>query len=588
MVNNAFGANRRFSLMFKDQWPLFIFALSIVSFVAFRSTQAVFLNYDGMALAEAAWRYSQGLGLTSSLFVEHSLDISEPAVRKVLTWWAPMAPITVGTLVKWGMSLSEAHTAYYTFWLFVLWSGWFFITARYLAGWLRLHPFVALLIAFSPWYFSPQRDIDEIVMNALIPWATVSVVLLHRDKVFYGSALAASVCFVTAIYCNQAVGLIFITLLAILAVANKPSAKLFGAATLVIAFVASWIMKKSLSAASPEYLRPTFESFTDLLSLAFKYANIIGIAPLLCITDFVLPISVTHFLTGLHEKERIPGLITIIVLLFVLCYLVFKIKKNLASGDSLSAWVFYLATILCVWPLFIITCDLFLPGEQRLGKEKPYYLTSVPAVLFLTAGVLAVLFKNSRLKTCNKLAGVFFVYMTVFTLTGLCAPVSRAGENINGYKFKKNQWMKNDDCLIQLEQHDYDLGALEEQPQGVVFSSGTAKMALANKNSKHEIRPVPLRSYWRKAYSSRPVTLYFILEEGRPPKPLGILKATTKDRSEYSPPLKELFGLPGWRMIEGEVKFCRTYSTKGIVCRKMRIYRADIPAGWRGETLFAD
>jgi hypothetical protein len=581
------AADRSRYLFLKENWPLVLFALSILSFVIFRATQSVFLNYDGMALAEAAWRYSQGLGLTSSLFVEHSQDISEPAVKKVLTWWAPMAPITVGTLVKWGMSLSEAHTAYYTFWLFVLWSGWFFITARYLADWLCSHNFVALVLAFSPWFFTPQRDIDEIAFTALIPWTAISVTLLSQGKMLSGCLLTGLLTFGCIIFCNQAVGLAFVTMMIVLAVGKGALLKLTAAISVGVAIFAGLFVKKLLSASTPEYITPTFESISGLLSLAFSYANNIGVAPLLAVTDFILPMFVTSHLTEIHNKGFLPGLITLLFFLCLLCFITLKIKKNSRLQDTRAVLVLYLTALVCLWPFFILTSDLFLPGEQRLGNEKPYYLQAVPLVLFLMPLALLCFFNNSHLRFLNKSAAVFLIYIIVFTISGLNANISRARENIFGYNFKKTQWMKHNDWLIQLQDKDYDLSALIGQPPGIVFSSGTTKMALVNKNSPHEIRPVPLRSYWRKAYTSKPVTLYFILEESKPPKPLGILKATVKDRSEYSPPLRELLALPGWRMIEGEIKFCRTHDLKGITCKEMRIYRADLPAGWRGESLFA-
>lgn len=569
--------------LLKKNWPLIALGLSALTIVTLRVSQPVALNYDGMALAETAWRFSQGKGLTCSLFMEHPQDLAQPVRYEPMTWWAPLAPLTIGWLVKLGLSLHDSHAVYYAFWMSVLWAGWILLAGKFLMPWLRLHPWCGALVALSPWFFTPLRDVDEIVVSALVPWIALAVALISNRRAIIGGLCASLLGMGLVLFCNQGTGLWAITFFVVLLVSPSWLSRTLLAGILILSLFTATAIKATITELLPAYASLMPVGAWDFIKVAWTCAHIVGLAPLLAVTEFLLPEPMSEWFSQFHRKEIFPGLVTLLVFLAAFVWYFLKWKRGVSTLKSLDGCSLFLAAVVCLWPWFILGSDVIAGGQALLGKEESYYLLYLPTILFAVICVLSAQAPSRKLIFFNRLASVLTIYVAIFTVSGVLRETSRARVNIIGYSIQPNEWMRQNRWFLQAHPEDYDLSLLRDQPAGIIYTGGTTKAALLNEDLPHSIRPVPMRSYWRSVYASEPVTLYFVLEEGKAPKPLGMLKVLYKDKSEYSPPLRELFSLPGWRQLEGEVYFYRSEAFDKPSRRTMRVYRCDLPAGWKSN-----
>ena len=517
------------------------------------------------------------MGLTSSVFIEHPLDLAAEPQYQTMTWWAPGAPLVMGFLMKAGCGQQQALKLFLLASTFAGWAGWFFIAVKFLAPYLRVNVGVALVFCISPLLFTPSRDPDEMAMWALLPWLGACVALVTSRGWLSASILAGIFCAAGIVFCHVA-ALHFAA--AVFAVCFLPVSwrrKMCALLAIVIPTGAAWFSLRWLLGGVP-YLDHEPQGFSQRLGLIFDAVGATGLAPFLGLVDRLLPSRVVVQLDDFAEQHALFGWLSLAMWLALGLAFLYLWRSRLARLTSTLSVAFFFFSVVVGLPLLLVISSASTRNLYIFSREEGYYYALLPVWVFVLFLVMAASDIGGRLRLAmNCVFLLFAAYVSLFYLTGFAAPVSKAKSNIIGYSYAGDELAAGRKNFAQAIFGDMELDALEGEPAGIVYSQHPQHYSLIHGMEKFDFRGGPLRSFWRQAHTSKAVTIYFILPEDVPPMPLGHLLSTVADRSEHLP-IPELKNLPGWRPLEGVVM------EVGV---PLRIYRADLPAGWRASELFS-
>ncbi len=527
-----------------------------------------------MAQVETAWRWSNGLGFTSSLFIKHPDDLAATLEYQKMTWWAPGAPAVMGLLLRAGLSLEWAYKIYMLSTIIIGWMGWLLLAKRYLADYLCRFFWAGVLFCVLPLQMTPLRDPDEMAGWAVLPWLGLAVASLYSNRwllvAFILGILSAVSLFFWYHSLHYLAVVVFVT--AMLQIDWRKR-------IVSIIFVASpaglvWVLLQLWSGSGISYLQNSQAGFIEQVRLFLEAVASTGIAPLIGLIYRFLPSQLVIIIDSWSDNQWWLGWIWMIIWLVIIFFFLKWYLRRTKEEAKLAANKLFFISVVITLPLFLIGASISVMNYHVYSEQLMYYYSLYPTWIF--AGLLFA--SNFQKQRCMINIGVivlanFFVILSVIAMFPQPS-VFRA--NLLGYSYEGDHLARQRISFIQPNYRDMLLEDLRDCARGIVFTQHPQHYALIYQDSAHSFRPPPFREYWKRCYTSAPVTVYFIFPEGTAPLPSKHFMFTVRDRTEHEP-MTELTKLPGWQRLDGKVWELGSPQV---------IYRADIPAGWRGEELF--
>jgi hypothetical protein len=143
--------------------------------VAARTIAPFEVGKDQALQLEAAMRLVHGKGLTYTYDTKLAVyDISQAPAARALTWWPPIFSLVAAGLIKLNLPLSTALKLIYVPITMMGWIGWAIIAAAFLAAPLRVAgkriPLGFVIAAVSPIFFTLSWGGTDIILWAGIPY----------------------------------------------------------------------------------------------------------------------------------------------------------------------------------------------------------------------------------------------------------------------------------------------------------------------------------------------------------------------------------------------------------------------------------
>jgi len=146
-----------------------------------RLTTAFEIGIDQAVQLEAAERLIRGLGLTSTYFGSHPLDLAQPTTAEYLTWFPPAFSIVMGGFLAMGIPLLTSLKTLYFVTTVIGWLGWAMVANRLFAPYVgageRLPSSVAIVAVMAPVFLTPSWSGTDVFLWAATPYV---VLLLLR------------------------------------------------------------------------------------------------------------------------------------------------------------------------------------------------------------------------------------------------------------------------------------------------------------------------------------------------------------------------------------------------------------------------
>ena len=559
---------------FSKNWFLVCALASVLVVVATRMALPVLLENDSPVIFECAWRWSLGLGLTSSLFIEHPLNLADEPIYPTLTWWAPGAPLTLGLLLKLGFEQELSYRIYMLGTVLIGWAGWLAIARKYLSEFLSKNIFAGLIFSLLPLHFTPMRDPDEMAGWALLPWIAYSFAGILSTKWLVASVICGILSAVSIFYRNSCLHYVAVASFSMLflPVTWKKKLLLFfiicGPSTLM------WLTLDAIVDIAAEYLNSEPDSWTKKLFLFSDAMFHAGLVPILSIVYQLLPGNLSRDI-----KEYSDGYVDLVWINWFIwtalaVFIFSSCLKLRIRYPQLASLVFLLFSLVISFPLFLALVTISIDNSYYLTRNVMYY--NILSVCWFFIGIILIASIPKQGNIINFLTKIFSIYLIILSALALFSNTSKARKNIIGYHYKAKKFGNERLSFFLISRTELQTNIFREIPPGIVYTETPYYYTMLFPELGHKFRPLPYRTVWQKIYASKPVILYFITQEDSMPVPPDIFRVTARGKNNMAP-IHELKLLPGWTRLPG------TFKQHGKTCV---LYRADIPAGWRGESLF--
>ena len=560
--------------LLRNHWFLLLAICSLFIVVVTRIIFPAFIRSDGPTIFEAGLRWSMGQGLTSSLFIEHPLNLADEPIYPTLTWWAPGAPLTLGLLLKLGFGQELSYRIYMLGTVLIGWAGWLAIARKYLSEFLSKNIFAGLIFSLLPLHFTPMRDPDEMAGWALLPWALFFIPQILSQSWLRAALLAGLLCALSVFYRYSAVQHVAVAVFTVLWFPTPWKRKLISSLLILLPTVFVWIGMRYTLGQQATYLQHEEVSLNEYLKLAFDAIGQTGVMPLLAIFSAIVPRDLFLQIEAFSDAQTHLGWLTFAIWAAFGVGVITIYLRSQSKHPIVMAVFLFLAVLLLSLPVFLLLPTVKTHNSYYFVKNVNYYTLVSPSWFYLFFTLLSI-FKNKSMFV-KVISGIFVSYLLYFSATPLFSKKSTARFNIIGYHYNARKFSKERISFLASSHLDLRLELMDGQPPGIFYAGDPDKFSPIHQHRSLSFRGLPSREEWKQIYASKPVTIYVVVREGEEPQPPKILSAT-KDLKNKDNTIPELKNLPGWRKLEGHI----LQSGK-----RLFVYRADIPAGWRGESLF--
>jgi hypothetical protein len=504
--------------------------------VAARTVAPFEVGKDQASQLEAAHNLVEGRGLTTTEVHSPSFDISVTPKPKHLTWWPPGFTLIVALFLEMGLPLLVSLKLIYALVTMIGWIGWGVIASRLLTEPMRIagkaYP-VHLLIATSlPIFFTLSWDGTDILMWAGIPFVLL-LLIQQAGKASYVSLVASGLLF-GALYAIRYASL-FLALVALLTLLQvrwpdyRSSLKRFAiflVASFIIILPTYLYAKLYAAGVSGISDRATLTRLTSGLSIVID-----GIFQKLPMT--------AHMILGSPLPDQILFQLNSPAVLYVagLCCLGIMVTMPfiLIRTRRAEGKMFQNDLALSVWllPISLLAFLIAINFAVRLGLVgvRRYYepLAICGLLIFYQLATVRV---TRRVFTYASRGVVlaFLFYVCVF-LPGLAFLPERSGRLVktvlgfvpqNNAKYKGTSYHISYPSFVIYSNKESGKQKLRElakaDPEAIFFVEEYAYFVYDN---FCEGGPVPgetlrlfsLPEYWAKAYTSRPVRVFWVVNE---------------------------------------------------------------------------
>ena len=554
-------------------------SLTILLFV--RSCSHIFFDYDSIVLLECAQRWANGKGLTTSLVVHHPQDISAEPQHPLLRWWAPGIALVIGLLLKTGLSLEAAAKIGYLVPVFLGWLGWLLLIQKHILAQSQIQWYHTIIVIFAPLLLILPLDLDENTLWACIPWAGMIASRFVGTHLFRSCFLYGLLCGIAVVFCHQSYVLVLAGGIVLLSLNKSLLTKVTAGSVLLAPVVLTRIPLSLFGFATPEYLKVAPSHLMHLAQNIYQIFEHLGIKPLIGLLGIAFPNSILLPIDQLTQQIPYLGYFTtaLLVLSAVACYVLYQKSKPSLSGKEhvflyFSA-VFYgyllqlfLLTIICGYNYYFLN---FLQYYRNLSALTLFLF------LFLT---LQILNKTPSLrKLSNGICTITAVYVVVWLVTGLVQEYSDLKTRVVGYSYPGQEELRYRKSLAEIRPGDLNLPINQIPKNAIVYSYVSSYLSIKYPDAHFSIRPFPTKTQWRNSYTSKELVLYFITENADSITANYFINKFQGVPDEELYLTKEFQRMPELSLLNARLPFNNKHCL---------LFRARLPNGWRGESLFAE
>jgi hypothetical protein len=514
--------------------------LSAVLVVATRVIAPFEVGRDQSLQLEAAYRLVEGLGLTSSRYVDQPLDLTLAPQPRWLTSWPPGFSLLIAAPLWLGASLLVSLRVIYAAATLAGWGGWALLASQLLAGPVgggsRGKLLLTYTAAFAPLFVTPVWHGTDLFLWAGVPWM---VLLLTRGAAgrtpLRSPALAG---LLVGFLCTIRYASLFLALAAslILLPISLPDWKLYlkRAATFWLSSLVFlvpltlYLQGCTLHGARPPAMIDPAERDASDSAPFYRVLHLVhtpGLISLLSGTDLARTAVTKLDYTPLNRAVGTGSL----VLIFLLPLIVSRRRSAVGSRAqhmlALSISLLPAALVLCLTAIALVATTNLL-GEERYFQPLQLctpllfgYLMSrpdSPRPVRAAAGMLLV---------------PFVLHVAAYMPAKALRPESRpdAIRTVLGYRWERDTSSAGSSPRARYPSHQV-FSAKENSRAALVQLHARYPHALFLVDNytpyvyDHfrdggpapgiELRPVPEPSsrFWDRAYTSRPMKLFWVLD----------------------------------------------------------------------------
>jgi hypothetical protein len=491
---------------------------------------------DQAAQLEAAHNLVEGKGLTTTEVVSTSPDITDNPSPKYLTWWPPGFTLIIALFLWLGLSLLVSLKLVFSLVTIVGWVGWGIIASRMLTGPMRIfgraYPLHVIIAACLPVFFTLGWDGTDIIMWAGIPFVLLLLVQ-QSQKASYVSLISSGLLFgaLYAIrYSSLFLGLAaLITLVQVCWPDYRSSLKRFAVFVLssFILILPTYIYSKLFAVGvSGISDRATLTRITSSLSVVFD--GILQKLPMTAHMIFGNPVP-DQILFQLNSRPLlyVSGLICVAILVsvpFILIHTNQAAGKRFQTDLALSVWLL---------PISLLATLVAINFAVRLGLVgvRRYYepLALCGLLIFYQLATVRVT-QRAIAYASRTVVLAFLIYVCVF-LPSLAFMPDRSGRLVktvlgfvppNDVRYKGTSYRvsypeftiysnkeSGKQKLRELAEADPEALFFVEEYAYFVYDGFCDGGPVPGKTLRVFSRP----DYWSKAYTSRAVRVFWVVNE---------------------------------------------------------------------------
>jgi uncharacterized membrane protein len=509
------------------------------------------LGKDQSLQLDAAVRLATGFGLTTAYDSSQSFDITESSIPKHLTWWPPALSMLIAGFLYIGVPLAVSLKIVYAATTIAGWVGWANLAGSLLSKpitlgnrMIRLGLLIAVVcpILYTPTWGAAPEDGTDIFLWAGVPWVVILLFRLGLRPTSWGAVvLAGLLCGSLYAFRYASLFVCFAATLIILQVTIPDYRRAIGrilllAGSALILILPTLVYTRAYSADGsvlPEYVSVE-RSAED------RAVNVLNRLAISSEMVFAVPtVQQLIYRTGSLVIIRAAGLIC----LFIVVALPFAVLKSRRSdpdivhrGERVARTD--LALSLSFVPLSLMFFSIlatFALGWSPLGHSR-YYVPVLLCCLFIAFQIFSARLTHPVVRTASAaIVGLFLLHVFVYTPIRLLVPGTRTDlvrRTLSFTPARDSRYTSTSLDSALLGQGVYSLKEnsrrklkelYERNPEAIFFVDPYACYAYdgfwqnpetAGKTFKY----LPSRDFWRKAYTSRPVKVFWFVTDPSDPR----------------------------------------------------------------------
>lgn len=552
-------------------------------------------DWDTNIQIDAAYRFTDGLGLTNAFFSEFNLI--QPPTSRYLIHFPPGFSLLVSLLLSFDISIVVALKIIYGLSTVVGWIGWSIIGSRCLVGPIKLGtrtiPLHLIISAALPTFSTPSWRGTDIILWAGVP--VVCLLLLYKfgSKQCIVSTITSAIVFTIMVFFRYAAGFLIIYVLLIVFYVDFPSIKY--AFSRIFLFLSTCILT-----ALPFLLYGWKLSGSRLLDINNLFQTHRRVSEYIdwgfletgrfLLHKYLMGLSNLYVLLAIRsnrvfsklaaELPELGYLFGLLFLSFLIVFLFFVLKYIKQCTGIYGKDILVVNTCLIVSQLLFGTLLLFIVFYSPLEVDR-YYVPVRSCLIFVMYRVVSFVDFNRLLKRISLLlilVSVFFYILIrpVYHLTtGGSDALFPVFLEIYVHESVHPKWPSNSLLTIRSETAEFlNTIKLNDADVDSVFFVQEYPYYIAYKNLHRSLkfRLIPGRSFWQQAYLDKPTKVFFVVNyEGCP----SICSSSGNfDSDDGHSSISELISLPNLKTIF--VSFSEN----------TRVMMSELPAGFhftRGE-----
>ncbi|MGF1520828.1 MAG: hypothetical protein ACFBSF_00730 [Leptolyngbyaceae cyanobacterium] len=551
------------------------------------------MRWDLSIQIEAAYRLTQGLGLTNAFTSQ--LDLNQPPVAEQLTHFPPGLPLLVAGFLWLKMPLAIAFKIIYGLTTVVGWLGWSVIASHCLTRPLKIagRRIAANYVtaALLPIFYTPPWMLQG---TDIFLWSGVPIVLLLLVPTSVRgqqnlSAVLPGLLVVALLSVRYASGFLVLTALGIIVYTDYPHFK--SMLKRVLAFMLPLLLVIASAvfftvvisgdavgqAASPNLLETHGSRYLESTLLAWIQSSL---------SRVFYSLSNLFFLTGINIKRLdllagYPNIVSDIlgfiffILITVCCLLTLKKKKSFVRGFGAELLT---AIAISLISFFIFSVLLaFIVAYSPFVLER-YYLPVKTCFIILMYAVASSIKFDALLKYLATLfVLVFFAYnfaqpiYYLFSQDGdsrILKALELSGISEIHAPRPDVPYPSNEVLVIHPKSLELMRAIEQQEPDALFFvQSYPVYMGYTRFDDPQNFRRIPDNSFWEKAYLSEPTKIYWVVNEELCSEICASRGNFNSDHPEF--PISSLMSLPNLETIFASPE------------DKARIMVSELPAGYR-------
>jgi hypothetical protein len=490
---------------------------------------------------EASIRLADGMGLSTTSVRQTSFDLSEPTRPEYLTWFPPTFSLIVAGFLYIGVPLLLSLKIIYGLTTLIGWMGWAIIAARLMSKPITIfgrdiHLHYAVAVA-SPLLLTLPWQGTDIHLWAGIPILVLLLWRAAKGPSAYLYIVAASMLFGLLVSFRYASFFLGFSAFLILAQISWPSLLSFlkrlsvFALPAVIVVVSVTIYIKAVSfndTYAPAYINPA-SNVAKIPNMISGILEDSSVTSNLVIGSFLLErFSFRVRSSILSNAVGIPCLLLVFLLPLILVKILPSKEKD---GPDLALSLSFIPMSLVI---FLIMAT-FMSGQGLFSVSRYYWPASL-CLVFVFYEISSKRASNRAVKTAvNMIILLFIVYLFAYIPAMGFVPGKQSEfvERVLGFTPSKTGTMSRPSTSLELGYPSYRIFSRKENSRQKIkqlYETYPDSIFLVLENYVYYIYdrfkeggPVPGESikrfhatdwrYWKEAYTSRPVKIFWVLDD---------------------------------------------------------------------------